>query len=142
MYIQTTKYFPRVLHYLKPYRRAAWLAVFLVVLGAGFSLLTPWPLQILIDNVFDRKPFPRVLGVFLNPIADRRVLLLVLVTSASLLITLLKNPITVLSEYVMTKIDKSMVLNFRSDLILHAQRFSLAFHDHRRTGKIIFAINQ
>jgi len=136
------KYFPRVLHYLRPYRRAAWLAVFLVFLGAGFSLLTPWPLQILIDNVFDRKPFPRALGFFLNPIADHRLLLLVLVTSASLLITLLQNAITVLSEYVMTKIDQSMVLDFRSDLMLHAQRLSLAFHDQRRTGKIIFAINQ
>jgi ATP-binding cassette subfamily B protein len=136
------KYFPRVLHYLKPYRRAAWLAVFLVFLGAGFSLLTPWPLQILIDNIFDRKPFPPVLGFFLNPIADRRVLLLVLVTSASLLITLLQNGTTVLSEYVMTKIDQSMVLDFRSDLMMHAQRLSLAFHDQRRTGKIIYAINQ
>jgi ABC-type multidrug transport system fused ATPase/permease subunit len=44
------KYFPRVLQYLKPYRRAASLAVLLVFLGAAFSLLTPWPLQILIDN--------------------------------------------------------------------------------------------
>src|SRR4051812_45633758 len=136
------KYFPRVLHYLKPYRRGAWLAVLLVFLGAAFSLLTPWPLQILIDNVFDRKPFPRVLGFFLNPIADHRLLLLVLVTSASLLITLFQNGITVLSEYVMTKIDQSMVLDFRSDMMQHAQRLSLAFHDQRRTGKIIFAINQ
>jgi ATP-binding cassette subfamily B protein len=136
------KYFPRVLHYLKPYQRAAWLAVFLVFLGAGFSLLTPWPLQILIDNIFDRKPFPRALGFFLNPIADHRVLLLFLVTSASLLITLLQNGTTVLSEYVMTKIDQSMVLDFRSDMMMHAQRLSLAFHDQRRTGKIIFAINQ
>src|SRR4051794_7829304 len=136
------KYFPRVLHYLRPYRRGASLAIFLIFLGAAFSLLTPWPLQILIDNVFDRKPFPPVLGFFLNTIADHRVLLLVLVTSASLLITLLQNAITVLSEYVMTKIDQSMVLDFRSDMMLHAQRLSLAFHDQRRTGKIIFAINQ
>jgi ABC-type multidrug transport system fused ATPase/permease subunit len=34
-----------------------------------------------------------------------------------------------------------MVLDFRSDMMQHAQRLSLAFHDQRRTGKIIFAIN-
>jgi ATP-binding cassette subfamily B protein len=135
------KYFPRVLHYLKPYRRSAFIAVFLVLLGAGFSLLTPWPLQILIDHVFDRKPFPPFLGFFLNPIADQRLLLLVVVTSATLLITLLQNAVTVLNEYVMTKVDQSMVLDFRSDMMQHAQRLSLAFHDQRRTGKIIFAIN-
>src|SRR3954470_15224576 len=139
--IRSMKYFPRVLHYLRPYRRAAWLAVFLVLLGAGFSLLTPWPLQILIDHVFDRKPFPPFLGFFLKPIADHRLLLLVIVTSATLLITLLQNAVTVLNEYVMTKIDQSMVLDFRSDMMQHAQRLSLAFHDQRRTGKIIFAIN-
>jgi ATP-binding cassette, subfamily B, bacterial len=135
------RYFPRVLHYLKPYWRPACLAVLLVILGAGFSLLTPWPLQILIDHVLDQKPFPPVLDFILGPIADQRGLLLIVVTTASLLITLLQNAITVLNEYVTTKIDQSMVLDFRSDMMQHAQRLSLAYHDQRRTGKIIFAIN-
>ena len=154
------KYFPRVLHYLKPYKWSACIAVFLVLLGAGFSLLTPWPLQILIDHVFDQKPFHPFLGFFLNPIADQRLLpvvvptpfppffgfilnpiadhrllLLVIVTSATLVITLLQNAVTVLNEYVMTKVDQSMVLDFRSDMMQHAQRLSLAFHDQRPRAK-------
>jgi ATP-binding cassette, subfamily B, bacterial len=34
-----------------------------------------------------------------------------------------------------------MVLDFRSDLFRHAQRLSLAYHDRRRSGTLIFAIN-
>ena len=46
-----------------------------------------------------------------------------------------------LDNYVNTKIDQSMVLDFRSDLFQHAQRLSLAFHDQRRSGMLIYAIN-
>jgi ABC-type multidrug transport system fused ATPase/permease subunit len=34
-----------------------------------------------------------------------------------------------------------MVLDFRSDLFQHAQRLSLSFHDRRRSGMLIYAIN-
>jgi ABC-type multidrug transport system fused ATPase/permease subunit len=34
-----------------------------------------------------------------------------------------------------------MILNFRSDLFQHAQRLSMAYHDRRRSGGLIFAIN-
>src|SRR4030095_358024 len=48
---------------------------------------------------------------------------------------------TVLDHYVNTKIDQSMVLDFRSDLFQHAQSLSLSFHDRRRSGMLIYAIN-
>jgi ABC-type multidrug transport system fused ATPase/permease subunit len=98
-------------------------------------------LQILIDNVLEQKPFLPFLGRFLQPLADDRGLMLILVAVAALLITILQNATTVLHDYVSTKIDQSMILDFRSDMMQHAQRLSLAFHDQRRTGKIIFAIN-
>ncbi len=135
------KYLPRVLQYMKPYWRLAWVSGLLIVFGAAFSLLTPWPLAILFDYVLTQKPFPPFLAFFLEPVADNRGLLLVLVVAAGLLIAVLQNAATVLHTYVNTKIDQSMVLDFRSDMMQHAQRLSLAFHDQRRTGKIIFAIN-
>jgi ATP-binding cassette subfamily B protein/subfamily B ATP-binding cassette protein MsbA len=119
----------------------ACLLVLLIFLGAAFSLVTPWPLKILIDHVLEQKPFPPLLGFFLEPLADERVLLLVLVGGSSLLFAAIQNAITVLNTYVSTKIDQGMVLDFRSDMMQHAQRLSLAFHDQRRTGKVIFAIN-
>lgn len=34
-----------------------------------------------------------------------------------------------------------MILDFRGDLFQHGQRLSLAFHDQRRSGQLIYAIN-
>src|SRR5947207_15199599 len=47
----------------------------------------------------------------------------------------------VLTNYVNTKIDQYITLDFRSTLFLHAQKLSLAFHDRRRSGMIIYMIN-
>jgi ABC-type multidrug transport system fused ATPase/permease subunit len=46
-----------------------------------------------------------------------------------------------LEDYVSTKIDQYMVLEFRSDLFRHAQRLSFAYHDQRLTGNFIAQIN-
>ena len=46
----------RLLPYLRPYRlRCAW-ALIQVFAIAGFELLKPWPLQIVIDNVLGHRP--------------------------------------------------------------------------------------
>jgi ATP-binding cassette subfamily B protein/subfamily B ATP-binding cassette protein MsbA len=135
------KYFPRVLPYLKPYWRLACLSVVLIFLGAALGLLVPWPLKILVDHVLGQKPMPTYLDWFLQPLANNRGMLLLVVAAGGLGITLLQNAVTVLHEYASTKVDQAMVLDFRSDLMQHAQRLSLAFHNERRTGKVIFAIN-
>lgn len=135
------RYFPRVLQYLKPYWRLACGLVLLIFLGAAFSLVTPWPLKVLIDHVLEQKPFPPFLDFVFAPLADNRALLLILVGGCSLLFAAIQNAITVANTYVSTRIDQGMVLDFRSDMMQHAQRLSLAFHDQRRTGKVIFAIN-
>ena len=47
---------PKFLPYLRPYRwRFAW-ALVQVFLIAGFDLLKPWPLQLVIDHVLGGKP--------------------------------------------------------------------------------------
>jgi ABC-type multidrug transport system fused ATPase/permease subunit len=135
------KYFPRVVQYLKPYWPLAVAASCLIVLGAGLSLLTPWPLKVLIDHVLANKPFPSSLGNILEPLRESPITILALVSASALLIAVLQNVVTVLNEYVTTKIDQNMVLDFRSDMMQHAQRLSLSFHDQRRTGRVIFAIN-
>ena len=42
---------PRVLRYLRPYWKLAMASVVLAVLTALVTLLLPWPLKILVDNV-------------------------------------------------------------------------------------------
>lgn len=135
------RYLLRASRYLRPYRKLALVSGCLVVLSSLIGLLAPWPLQILVDSVLSDHPLPGVLASALAPIAANRSALLVSVVAAGFAITLMTNGLTVFDNYVNTKIHESIVLDFRSDLFQHAQRLSLAYHDQRRTGKMIFAIN-
>jgi ATP-binding cassette, subfamily B, bacterial len=50
-----TSYGWKLLPYLRPYRLRFFWALSQVFLIAGFELLKPWPLQVVIDNVLGGK---------------------------------------------------------------------------------------
>jgi ABC-type multidrug transport system fused ATPase/permease subunit len=128
------------LHYLKPYWQLAIAVVVLIVLTGAVDLLTPWPLKILIDNALGKSPLPEWLQAIVGiGIEQRR--LLIFAVATGLIVALIHNGLSVLNSYVRTKLEQRIVLDFRSDLFQHAQRLSLAFHDQRRSGMLIYAIN-
>ena len=134
------KYLPRVLYYLMPYWWLASVVVLLLFLASAMDLLTPWPLKILVDNALGQQPVPGWLQAIVGAgIAQRHLLIFAVV--AGLLVTLLHNGFSVIESYVKTKLEQRIILDFRSDLFEHAQRLSLAFHDSRRSGMLIYAIN-
>lgn len=135
------KYFVRVLRYLRPLWPLAAATAALTVMISLVGLLAPWPLKILFDSVLGDHPLPSVLLPIIGPLSDDRVLLLVVVVLGGFALTLIENAFSVLNSYTQTKLEQGIVLNFRSDLFRHAQRLSLAYHDRRRAGGLIFAIN-
>lgn len=132
-------YFRRILPYLRPYWRLALGIVVLIVLTGLAELLAPWPLKILVDSVLGDHPLPgalRIWGDGLQPVG-----LLLFAVSAGVAVTLLSSGLTVINNYFQTRLEQRMVLDFRSDLFQHAQRLSIAFHDQRRSGMLIYTIN-
>jgi ATP-binding cassette subfamily B protein len=132
---------PRVLRYLVPYWRLAVASVVLSIGSSLVALLLPWPLKILVDNILGNQPPPAPLDRILGPLSADRSSFLIIAVLAGVALALLENGLTVLLNYVGTKLHQLMVLDFRSDLFQHAQRLSLAFHDQRRAGQLIYAIN-
>jgi ABC-type multidrug transport system fused ATPase/permease subunit len=130
--------FPRVLPYLRPRKRLAGASLALVGAASLMALLAPWPLAILIDSVLGNKPLPPALG-FLDGVGTY-VLLAILVVGG-LVITGLEHGLAVIDNYVNTKLDQEMVLDLRSDMFRHTQRLPLSFHDRKRTGQLMFEIN-
>lgn len=135
------KYLPRLLPYLRPRWKLAALGVLITLLSVGAGLLAPWPLKILFDSVLGNHPLPSFLARPLDWLGVSRFGLLIVAVLAGLLVTLLDSAFTVLNSYVSTKLEQSMILDFRGDLFQHAQRLSLAFHDKKRAGGLIYAIN-
>jgi ATP-binding cassette subfamily B protein len=133
------KYLPRILGYLRPYWPLAIVAVGLIVLSAGADLIGPWPLKLLVDHALGNQPAPPWLQAICQG-NDRTVLLLAAVL-AGVVVALVHNGLAVLTNHVQTKLEQRIVLDFRADLFQHAQRLSLAFHDQKRSGTLIYAIN-
>jgi ATP-binding cassette subfamily B protein len=129
----------RILPYLRPYWKLAILALVLTLLAALFSLLLPWPLAIMFDSVLGGGPLPTILNPLFGSLD--KVTLLVLLAVSSVILSAMQGIFGVLEQYITTKVDQHMTLEFRGDLFRHAQRLSFAYHDQRRTGQFVAQIN-
>jgi ATP-binding cassette, subfamily B, bacterial len=132
------KDFRRIGPYLRPHKRLAICSLALMAASALMALLAPWPLAILLDTVLGEKPLPSLLG-FLDGLSTYELLAFAVVSG--LVITALEHGLAVYDNYVNTKLDQSMVLELRSDMFRHAQRLSMAYHDSKQMGKLMFQIN-
>jgi ABC-type multidrug transport system fused ATPase/permease subunit/GT2 family glycosyltransferase len=132
------KLLPRILPYLKPYRKLAVISVILTILTALVALAQPWPLAFTIDSIIGDKSAPSwVTGIFGSSTGA----LIAFAVTATLMLTLLSGGIEIWNEYLSTKVDQWMVLDLRSDMLEHAQKLSLAFHDSESKGILMYRIN-
>jgi ATP-binding cassette, subfamily B, bacterial len=129
---------PRLFVHLRPYRRLAAVSVVLTAAGAGIALAQPWPLAFMVDSVLGHKGVPRLLE---STIGTNTYTLLVFGALLGLVVTVLTGALSVLGEFVNTKLEQRLVLDFRSDLFRHAQRLSLGYHDQTSTGQLMSQIN-
>jgi ATP-binding cassette subfamily B protein len=129
----------RALHYARPYWWLGLVALALTSVSSLLGILAPWPLAILVDTVLGSEPLPSLLPAWTASLGTTT--LLVATVVAGLLITASANAVTVANEYVTTRLDQWMVLDLRSDMYRHAQRLSLGFHEQKRTGALMYQIN-
>jgi ATP-binding cassette subfamily B protein/subfamily B ATP-binding cassette protein MsbA len=128
----------RFLPYLRAHRwQVAW-ALAQVFLIAGFELLKPWPLQIVIDYVLGGKPRPS--GVAGHMLSLPPGQLLLLACTGIVFVNLAAGGLTALHNYTTIRIGQSMVNDLRSDLYAHLQRLSLAYHSRQQVGDLLYRI--
>jgi ATP-binding cassette subfamily B protein len=133
-------HYRRALRYVRPYWPVAIGSVAGTVLTVGVGLLMPWPMKILVDSVLGDEPLPSLVRS-VGPLVPDKPTMLVLAVTAGLVIALTLGILNVLTTYLNTKLEIAMMLDFRSDLFQQAQRLSMAFHDQRRSGMVIYIIN-
>jgi ATP-binding cassette subfamily B protein/subfamily B ATP-binding cassette protein MsbA len=125
--------------YLRAYRWQVVWALAQVFLIAGFELLKPWPLQIVIDYVLGGKappsgsPFTTLLSLPQGELLLFACIGLVLVNFGS-------GGFTQLHYYTTIKVGQNMVNDLRGALYAHLQRQSLAYHGRQRVGDLMYRI--
>jgi len=129
----------KILPYLRAYRwQVAW-ALAQVFLIAGFELLKPWPLQIVIDYVLggNKTTAGGIVGRVLSlPQSE----LLLLACVAVVLVHLGSGGLTLLHNYTAIRVGQNMVNDLRGALYAHLQRLSLAYHGRQRVGDLLYRI--
>jgi ATP-binding cassette, subfamily B, bacterial len=129
----------RLLPYLRRFTTLAGLSAGVTLAAVSIGLLLPWPLKLVIDNVLGTAPLPPPFARWVDGLD--RVAILMLIVASGLALTLLSNALAIATSYLKTRLEQSIILDFRSDLFHHAERLSVAFRDQVSTGRLIYAIN-
>jgi len=130
---------PRLFPYLRPYKGLAFVSIALTGVAILVGLAQPWPLAFIVDSVLARHRPPAIVTQLIGN--QDQFTLLVLAAGSGLVLVLVSNAMTVLHEYVNTKLHQRLVLDFRSELFGHAQRLSISYHDSVPTGQLMNQIN-
>jgi ATP-binding cassette, subfamily B, bacterial len=123
---------------LKPHRLSLALG-FVAVLGeSAANLLQPWPLKIVLDDVFRGHTGKAGLPHFVYNFVSADKFATVKVACFAVIAIALLDAISTYSEkYLTTSVGQWVTYDLRRALYAHMQRLSLAFHDQKRTGDLI-----
>ena len=130
---------PRLFPYLRPYRGLVVASLLLSALAVLIGLADPWPLAFMVDSVLGNHAPPALVTQIIGP--QDRYRLLLIAALAGLVLVVVRNAMSVLHEYVNTRVHQRLVLDFRSDLFEHAQRLSVSYHDSKPTGQLMSQLN-
>jgi ATP-binding cassette subfamily B protein len=137
---ETWSVVPRMWPWVRPHKLLAFASALLTGLAVVIGLAQPWPLAFMVDSVLGNQPPPAAITNLLG--TSDKYALLVFAAVASLVLAIITNGIAVVHEYVNTKLEQRLVLDFRSDLFWHAQRLSVDYHDRKQTGQLMTQLLQ
>ena len=129
----------KILPYLRAYRWQVVWALAQVFLMAGFELLKPWPLQVVIDYVLGGKA-PPADGLLGGLLSLPRGELLLFACFGMVLVNIGSGGLTQLHYYTTIRVGQNMVNDLRGALYGHLQRQSLAYHGRQRVGDLMYRI--
>jgi ABC-type multidrug transport system fused ATPase/permease subunit len=130
-----------VLELIKPYKK--WLIVIFLamLLETGMSLLGPWPLKIIIDNVVGHRALPGWLS-WINdlPFGDSKMAIAGAAAVGLILIALIGGIAGYIDNYYTESVAQYVANDLRQKVYHHLQRLSLSYYDSHQIGNILSTI--
>jgi ATP-binding cassette, subfamily B, bacterial len=123
---------------LKPHAASLSLGFLAVVGEAIANLLQPWPLKLVLDEVFKGHSGKSDLPHFVYHFLGSDKLATVKFACLSVIAIALLDAISTYGEkYLTTSVGQWVTYDLRRGIYAHMQRLSLSFHDQNRTGDLI-----
>jgi ATP-binding cassette subfamily B protein/subfamily B ATP-binding cassette protein MsbA len=128
----------RLTHHVAPYTLRISALVLLVLIGAGLTVLMPWPMKLIVDYVLMAETLPENLAWLstLTGTVEASELLAWLVFS-TLLLFVANRGVQVLMAYIQDGVGNRMMYSLGGELFDHLQRLSLRFHHKQQSGDLV-----
>jgi ATP-binding cassette, subfamily B, bacterial len=123
---------------LSPHVGALSLGLIAVVGEGAANLLEPWPLKVVLDDVFKTRQVHGWLNrIIYSTIGYDKIAILKFACITVLAIAVLDAICSYAEKYLTTSVGQWVTHDLRRVLYSHIQRLSLAYHDHKQTGDLI-----
>ena len=123
---------------LRPHVPALSLGLLAVIGEGAANLLEPWPLKIVLDDVFKTRQVHGWLNrLIYSTVGYDKIAILKFACIAVLAIAVLDAICSYAEKYLTTSVGQWVTHDLRRVLYSHIQRLSLAYHDHKQTGDLI-----
>jgi subfamily B ATP-binding cassette protein MsbA len=129
-----------VVNLLRPHRKALVAGLVAVVGEGAASLLQPWPLKVVFDNVLKSGGLRGdgwLNHLIRSTVGDDPLAVLRLAAMAALAIAIVGALSSYTEKYLTTSIGQWVMHDLRRTVYSHVQRLSLSYHDHKQSGDLI-----
>lgn len=128
------KYVLRLWHWMLP-------LILIAILVSAISIISPWPMKILIDNVLGPKALPPNAAILVEHLfGSSKMALLVAVLVLFVLTRIGSGLLSTANKYCDTVFGQKLLAVLRSELFEHLQYLSLSAHEDRRIGDSIYRL--
>ncbi len=126
-------------HYRK-YWKILTVGYLALIATVGITLLTPWPLKLILDHIIIKEPLPSSL-FFLNPLLVNHIkLLVVLLALFIVLLAVLEAVFSYINKFWVSSTGQRIIADIRERIFAHLQRLSLSFHKSARSGDLVYLL--
>ena len=129
----------RIRTLLKPHTKFLILGTFAIIGEGAASLLEPWPLKIVLDNVVGHSKSTHgwLNALIASFVGQDKLAILEFAAAAVLVIAIIGAICSYAEKYVTTSVAQWVMHDLRRMLYYHLQRLSLSYHDNKQTGDLL-----
>jgi ABC-type multidrug transport system fused ATPase/permease subunit len=131
----------RLLRYVRPYKLMMAGVVGFSVLQSLLGLIGPWPFKFLIDSGLGHHRLPGFIRSLFPFLVGHRVAIVVFSLLVGTLLWLVGGAMSTVSDYMKNRVNRGLVVDYRTDLFSHLQRLSFSYHDRHPVGDSMYRVN-